>query len=119
MSRVDQRQGTNPTEEEARKTLSRMQHIVELTENQLDLMVTNRLRFEEMKVGGLVKKNMLKSRDASQDLSKVMLEKSPPSLKEEAEKLDKRRAVGFEKANKAFAEASGGEDQADGEDDSD
>jgi hypothetical protein len=62
---------------------------------------------------------MGKTSAASEDLSKVMLEKAPASLKPQAEALDKRREAGFKKATAAFANSQGGEDKADEEDDSD
>jgi hypothetical protein len=68
---------------------------------------------------GLVKKNMGKTSEASVKLEKTMLEKTPAELKPEAEKLSARREAAFGKAIAAFANLSGGEDQADGEDDSD
>lgn len=70
-------------------------------------------------IQGLVKKNMGKTSEASVKLEKTMLEKTPADLKPEAEKLSARREAAFKKAIGAFANAQGGEDQADGEDDSD
>ena len=68
---------------------------------------------------GLVKRNMGKSDEASKELEKIMLEKSPAELKPQAEQLAKRRSVAFQKSKAEFAQSVGGEDQADGEDDSD
>jgi hypothetical protein len=68
---------------------------------------------------GLVKRNMGRSDEASKELEKIMLEKSPAELKPEAEQLAKRRSVAFEKSKAEFAQSVGGEDQAEGEDDSD
>jgi len=62
---------------------------------------------------------MGKTSDASVKLEAVMLSKTPADLKGEAEKLSARRQAAFDKATKAYANAEGGEDQADGEDDSD
>jgi hypothetical protein len=96
-----------------------MKHIVDLTETQLNGLVTNKATFDKLHVGGLVKKNMAKTSAASVELSAVMLEKAPADLKPEAIALEKRRTDAFEKASAAFANAQGGEDKADGEDDSD
>ncbi|KAF2425302.1 hypothetical protein EJ08DRAFT_638671 [Tothia fuscella] len=111
--------GTEPTEAESKKILNQMKTIVDLTEKQLDGLVANKSHFEKLKVGGLVKKNMGKTSAVSEELSKVMLEKAPASLKPEAEELNTRRAAGFKKATAAFANSEGGEDKADEEDDSD
>lgn len=62
---------------------------------------------------------MSKSDEASKELEKVMLAKTPEDLKSQAEGLAKRRGEGFEKARAAFVQSVGGEDQAEGEDDSD
>lgn len=59
---------------------------------------------------------MGKSDEASKDLEKIMLSKTPADLKPEAEGLAKRRQGAFEKAKAAFAQSVGGEDQAEGED---
>ncbi|RDW87625.1 hypothetical protein BP5796_03319 [Coleophoma crateriformis] len=111
--------GTTPTDEESKKVLVIMQTIVDETEAQLDLLVKNKSHFEKLHVGGLVKKNMGKTQAASLDLSKVMRAKAPADLKEEADALEKRRAAAFAKAMAAFEGLTGGEDQAEGEDDSD
>jgi len=113
-----------------------MTKIVDLTEQQLTSMVSNKAQFEKLHVGGtlwsgplplkdtanfiqgLVKKNMGKTSGASIKLEKIMLEKTPANLKPEAEKLSARREAAFSKAISAFANSQGGEDQADGEDDS-
>jgi hypothetical protein len=96
-----------------------MRTIVDLTETQLDLLVKNKEHFEKMKVGGLVKKNMVKSGESSVKLSAIMQAKAPASMQAESAQLEKRREVALGKAIAAFAGATGGEDQADGEDDSD
>lgn len=62
---------------------------------------------------------MGKSDEASKELEKIMLAKSPADLKSQAEDLAKRRTVAFEKARAEFVHSKGGEDQAEGEDDSD
>ena len=109
-----------------------------MTEEQLDLVVANKPRFESLRVGGkycsfkvlwssqsnthnagLVKKNMAKTDELSAEQEAVMFQKTPADLKPEAEKLMARRKMVFEKATAAFAQSVGGEDQADGEDDSD
>ena len=68
---------------------------------------------------GLVKKNMQKSDVVGGELSAIMLSKAPESIKADSEALDKRRVEAFKKATNAFENSVGGEDQADGEDDSD
>lgn len=62
---------------------------------------------------------MTKTSEASSEQEKVLLEKTPTNLKPEAEQLAVRRKAAFEKATAAFAQSVGGEDQANGEDDSD
>lgn len=62
---------------------------------------------------------MTKTGEASADLEKVMLSKTPNDIKPQATALAARREVAFGKATAAFANAVGGEDQADGEDESD
>jgi hypothetical protein len=66
-----------------------------------------------------VKKNLGKSDAAASELGEIMLSKSPASLQEEAKALDARRAAAFKKGIAAFANSSGGEDQADEVEDSD
>lgn len=68
---------------------------------------------------GLVKRNLTKSQEAGIAFSKQLLEKAPADLKDSATALEERRSKSFEKAVAAFANAQGGEDQADEEDDSD
>jgi hypothetical protein len=108
-----------PTEAEAKTIFTQMERLVVCTEEQLDLLVKNKPQLEKLHIGGLVKKNMQKSAAASDELSKVMLAKTPESIKPQAETLEKRRTDGFNKAQAAFAQSKGGEDQALGEDDSD
>jgi len=48
-----------------------------------------------------------------------MLKKAPESLKPQAEALNARRVAAFKKGISTFANATGGEDQADVADDSD
>jgi hypothetical protein len=115
-----------------------MKILLELSEQQLDLLVANKSRFESLRVGGmhypskalytsysnaqnagLVKKNMGKTSELSAEQETVMLQKTPADLQPEAEKLAARRKAPFEKATAAFAQSVGGEDQAEGEDDSD
>lgn len=92
-----------------------MQDITALTETQLDLLVKDKSRFDELKVSGLVKKNMAKTESASRELSNLMLSKAPANLKPEAEQLEQRRATAFKKATAVYDGAAGGEDAADGE----
>ncbi|KAF3914634.1 hypothetical protein AA313_de0202379 [Arthrobotrys entomopaga] len=111
--------GANPTAVESQKVLAQMKSIVALTEVQLELLVTNKPHTEKLRVGGLVKRSISKSQEASEELSKLMLEKTPENLRSEAEALEQRRKVAFEKASAIYAAAIGGEENADGEDDSD
>lgn len=93
-----------------------MTTIVDLTETQLNSMVANQARFDSLKVGGLVKKNVIKTEAAGKELSHVMIAKTPAGIKTEAETLEKRREAAFNKATAAFAGATGGEDEQLGED---
>ncbi|KAK2002556.1 hypothetical protein LX36DRAFT_567957 [Colletotrichum falcatum] len=106
----------NPSEEEAKKLLDQMTKIVDSTETQLASTVANKDRFDSLKVAGLVKKNIQKTEAASKELSSVMISKAPASLKADGEALEKRREAAFSKATAAFATATGGEDEALGED---
>lgn len=62
---------------------------------------------------------MAKTSEASFEQERVMLGKTPADLKPEAEQLSARRRAAFDKATVAFAQSVGGEDQAEGEDESD
>ncbi|KAF1814238.1 hypothetical protein P152DRAFT_265305 [Eremomyces bilateralis CBS 781.70] len=112
-------EGTTPTEEESQKILAQSKRMVELSEAQLDHLISLKPHIEKLHVGGLVKKSMLRTQAASGELENVMREKSPENLKAEGEALAKRKQAVFEKALAAFANSTGGEDQAEGEDDSD
>jgi hypothetical protein len=134
-------QAFTPNEDEAKTIIKQMNVIVELTETQLGLLTQHQSRFESLHVGGmkpltfhasrifdferliwytgLVKKNMEKSDEAGSELSAIMLAKAPDSIKAESEALDARRVAAFKKATSAFANSKGGEDQADGAEDSD
>jgi len=96
-----------------------MTTIVELTEEELGLLVKNKAHFDKLKVGGLVKRNVAKTGVAGKDLSDIMISKAPPSMKAESEALEQRRAAAFAKAAAAFEGATGGENEATEEDDSD
>lgn len=133
-----------------------MEKVVELTEKELDTMVQNKPRIDELHVGGewlpgfkraprypsrtlrlylleleprlqltqpltvgLVKRNLLNSQEAGAKFSVTLTEKAPDNLKPSAQALEERRNKAFDKAVSVFANAQGGEDQADGEDDSD
>lgn len=106
----------DPSEDEAKKLLKQMSTVVDLTEAQLDSMVANQAQFDKLKVGGLVKKNVEKTEQASKELSEVMIAKAPASIKAEGEALEKRRAAAFAKATAAFAGATGGENEELGDD---
>ncbi|KAH8883112.1 hypothetical protein GQ53DRAFT_883647 [Thozetella sp. PMI_491] len=109
----------DPTEEEAKKLLAQMTTVVDLTETQLAGLVSNKAHFESLKVGGLVKRNVAKTEAASKELSDVMVSKAPASIKGDAEALEKRRAAAFASAISTYDGATGGEAEAEHEDDSD
>ncbi|KIW04377.1 uncharacterized protein PV09_04661 [Verruconis gallopava] len=113
--------GAIPTDAESERILKKMQHLTTLVEEQVDALIGIKPRLEHLKVGGLVKRNLKKMGEVSEELEKIMMEKAPESLKPEAEKLAARRKVAFDKGNNAFAGLTGGEDnaEAEGEDDSD
>lgn len=95
-----------------------MTKIVDLTEEQLSLLVKDQAQFNKLKVCGLVKKSVGKTQDTSKELSDVMVSKAPESVRGDAEALENRRNTAFEKATGAFAGATGGEEEGEGEDDS-
>lgn len=66
-----------------------------------------------------MKRNLLKSQEAGVALSNNLTAKAPADLKDTATALEARRMAAFEKAVGAFANSTGGEDQADEADDSD
>jgi hypothetical protein len=111
-------QSYDPTEEQAKQLLGQMTTIVGLTEEQLGLLVQHKAHFDKLKVGGLVKRNVGKTEGASKELSEIMIGKAPASVKGEAEVLEKRRDATFAKAKSAFEGLTGGEEEADKEDDS-
>jgi hypothetical protein len=96
-----------------------MAKIIELTETQLGLLLQDKDHFNKLKVGGLVSRNIGKTEAASKELSDIMVGKSPASIKSAAEAMETRRALAFSKAVAAFEGATGGENEADKEDDSD
>lgn len=89
------------------------------TEKELDLLVQNKARIDELHVGGLVKRNLVKSQEAGVAFSKQLQSKAPADLQDSAAALEARRNKAFEKAVSTFANAQGGEDQDDEADDSD
>merc|ERR1712071_172190 len=113
--------GFEPTNAEAKKVYDQMVTIVNLTESQLKLLVENKATFDKLRVGGLVKKNIIKTEEASSDLAKLLVSKAPPELKAGADVLEKRASASFVAAIRAFKDVSGGEDKEAelGEDDSD
>ncbi|KAJ4414150.1 hypothetical protein N0V82_008117 [Gnomoniopsis sp. IMI 355080] len=116
---VKEYDGATPSAEEAASILKKMEKVVDLTEKELDLLVKSKARIDELHLGGLVKRNLSKSQEAGVAFSKQLLEKAPADLKDSATALEDRRSKAFEKAVSAFANAQGGEEQADEEDDSD
>lgn len=67
----------------------------------------------------MVKRNLVKTSEASEALSHLMVSKAPPELKGEGQALAKRRNIAFEKALAVYGNATGGDDLANGADDSD
>ncbi|KAG6360007.1 hypothetical protein INS49_011063 [Diaporthe citri] len=116
---ISEYDGADPTPEEAQVILTKMEKVVELTEKELATIVQNKPRIDELHVGGLVKRNLLNSQEAGAKFSVTLNEKAPDNLKPSAQALEERRNKAFDKAVSVFANAQGGEDQADGEDDSD
>lgn len=96
-----------------------MEKVVDLTEKELDLLVQGKPRIDELRVGGLVKRNLVKSQEAGIAFSKQLRDKAPADLKDTATALEDRRNKAFEKAVSTFANAQGGEDQDDQGEDSD
>jgi hypothetical protein len=88
-------------------------------EEQVVVMINTKPRFDALKVGGLIKINLKKMQEVSNELDKLVEAKAPADLKPKAEELGKRRKAALDKAIVAFAGAQGGEDAAEGEDDSD
>ncbi|ORY60789.1 uncharacterized protein BCR38DRAFT_459771 [Pseudomassariella vexata] len=111
--------GSDPTAQESMEVLEEMKVIVSLSEQQVELLMKDKPVFDKLHVGGLVKRNLGKTSVVSEELENIMLSKAPDDLKAEAEALAKRRKVAFEKAMAIYSNASGGEDAAEGEDDSD
>lgn len=72
--------------------------------------VQNKPFFEKMHVAGMVKKNLQKSEESSKAMSYMIVDRSPASMKEEAEALDKRAKKGFADTVRAFEGATGGEE---------
>ena len=112
-------QSFEPSEDEAKTLLTQMNKIVDDTEEQLGLLVKDKEHFDKLKVGGLVKKNVGKTEAVSKELSDIMVAKAPGSVKDDATKLEGRRNTAFQKASAAFEGATGGENEGEGEDDSD
>jgi hypothetical protein len=66
---------------------------------------------------GLIKRNLTKTEEVSEELAAVALAKAPANLKPEAEALHAEVQAMFAKAKTAYAGVTGGEDAADGKDD--
>jgi hypothetical protein len=113
------------------------EHVVDLSDTQLSLLIQHKSRFDSLHVAGeftvvcwttvprdtlltqstgLVKKNMAKTSEASEELAAVMLSKAPESIKTESIALSKRRSDAFKKATAVYEGATGGEDEALAED---
>ena len=91
----------------------------QIGEEQVVNLISTKPRFDQLKVGGLIRINLNKFQEVSKQLDKIVEEKAPANLRAKAEDLNKRRQVALKKAVDAFTNASGGEADADGEDDSD
>lgn len=61
----------------------------------------------------------MRSQEAGVAVSEVLVKNAPADLKDASTALEQRRSKAFDQALATFANAQGGEDQADGEDDSD
>jgi hypothetical protein len=118
---VTPRQGTQPTEAETQRILTKVEKLTKIGEEQVVVLIANKPRFDQLKVGGLIKLNLKKLQEVSGELDKIVETKAPANLKPQAEDLSKRRGAAIQKAVDAFAGATGGEAEADnqGEDDSD
>ncbi|KAK8065456.1 hypothetical protein PG997_012203 [Apiospora hydei] len=112
---------TDPTPQESQAMLTQMTRIVELTEEQVNHLIgASGYLKDKLHVGGLVKRNLIKTSEASEALSHLMVSKAPPELKAEGQALAKRRNVAFDKALAVYGNATGGDDLGnDGADDSD
>ncbi|KAM3072133.1 hypothetical protein ACMFMG_008593 [Clarireedia jacksonii] len=95
--------GFKPNDEEAHILLEEMTKIVELTEQQLALMIETKPVFEKLWVAGVVKKDIAKLNDASAKLSKTMMTVAPEYMRAQSEELEFRRGKTFEKAMSAYA----------------
>ena len=93
--------------------------MTQVGEEQVVVMINTKPRFDQLKVGGLIRMNLKKMQEVSNELDKLVETKAPADLKPKAEELGKRRAAALNKAIVAFANSTGGEGEADGEDDSD
>ena len=99
--------------------LEKVEKLTKVGEEQVDVMIATKPRFEQLKVGGLIRMNLKKMSEVSAELDKLVEEKAPANLKPKAEDLSKRRQAALKKAVDAFAGLTGGEGEAEGEDDSD
>lgn len=67
-------QGADPTPEEAQVILTKMEKVVELTEKELETMVQNKPRIDELHVGGKwLLQNMLPLMSHASNLSTMIL----------------------------------------------
>ncbi|KAF8862544.1 hypothetical protein BDZ45DRAFT_769824 [Acephala macrosclerotiorum] len=113
-------QTLSPTEAELKEIIVKMDRIVTQQEKQMEFTVLNKPFFDKMHVSGIVRKGMQKNEGTSHDLTKILIEKCPSSLKPEVEILDKRAQKSLEAGLDAYSNAKGGEDLVDDKvDDSD
>lgn len=112
--------GTQPTSAETTRILAKVEKITAVGEEQVIVMIATKPRFDQLKVGGLIRMNLKKMQEVSTELDKIVETKAPAELKPKAEELSKRRQAALNKAIVAFANSTGGEEKAgEEEDDSD
>ncbi|KUJ14416.1 uncharacterized protein LY89DRAFT_736455 [Mollisia scopiformis] len=110
----------SPSEEELKGIIVKMDRLITQQEKQLAFTIQNKPHFDKIHISGTVRKSMQKSDGTSLELTKILVEKCPPSLKPEAEAIEKRARDSFDACYQAYSDAKGGEDLVDDKvDDSD
>ncbi|KAI9705646.1 MAG: hypothetical protein M1820_005056 [Bogoriella megaspora] len=84
---IEEYANCGPSEDEARTFLIQMSKIVDMTKEQLGLLVKDKAHSNKLKVGALVKKSVVKTQLSSNDLSGVTVSKAPRSVKVGVERL--------------------------------
>ncbi|RDW84257.1 hypothetical protein BP6252_01847 [Coleophoma cylindrospora] len=114
-------ENVTPTEAEAQKVITIVTKITTLNEHQMKTVRDDKPAMEKMHVGGLVKKNMVKSEETSKAFWTTLVDKTPEGpLKEEIKALAARVQKAYTETYDLYANATGGEDQdIDAVDDSD